>query len=183
MNAHALKHRLPRTWGAFFGRYGNFTETQTAAIPLLLDGANVVISAATASGKTEAALAPLIERHLPPTHPTGLTILYLLPTRALINDLSKRLSAPLDALRVAYAVKTHDLDNFDPRYPADLLLTTPESLDALLASAPKMLIGVRAVVIDELHVFDGTVRGDQLRVLLNRLRQVRAHAARSRRCG
>ena len=177
MNAHALKKRLPRTWGAFFGRHGNFTPVQSAAIPLLLDGENVVLGAATASGKTEAALAPLIEQHLPPLRPPGLTILYLLPTRALINDLAARLAAPLDALRVSYAVKTHDLDSFDPKHPADLLLTTPESLDALLASAPKTLIDVRAVVIDELHIFDGTVRGDQLRVLLNRLRQVRAHAA------
>src|SRR5205823_2295622 len=83
---------------------------------------------------------------------------------------------PLGALRVSSAVKTHDFDAFDPRRPADLLLTTPESLDALLANHAKVLAGVRAVVVDELHVFEGTVRGDQLRVLLNRLRQVRAHA-------
>ena len=178
MNAHTLKNRLPRTWGAFFGRYGSFTSVQSAAIPLLLDGENVVLCAATASGKTEAALAPLIEHHLPPVRPTSLTILYLLPTRALINDLARRLAAPLDMLRVSCAVKTRDLDSFDPRHPSDLLLTTPESLDALLASETKALVGLRAIVIDELHVFDGTVRGDQLRVLLNRLRQVRVHAAR-----
>jgi len=145
---------------------------------LLLDGENVVLCAATASGKTEAALAPLIEQHLPAVRPAGLTILYLLPTRALIHDLAMRLAAPLDMLRVSYAVKTHDLVNFDPQRPADLLLTTPESLDALLVSQTKVFVGVRAVVIDELHVFDGTVRGDQLRMLLNRLRQIRAHAAR-----
>ena len=177
MTAHTLKNRLPRTWGAFFGRHGNFTPVQSAAIPLLLDGENVVLGAPTASGKTEAALAPLIEQHLSPLRPPGLAILYLLPTRALINDLAARLAAPLDGLRVSYAIKTHDLDSFDPKHPADLLLTTPESLDALLAAAPKTLIGVRAVVIDELHIFDGTVRGDQLRVLLNRLRQVRGYAA------
>ncbi|MFN3980752.1 MAG: helicase-related protein, partial [Caldilinea sp.] len=60
--------------------------------------------------------------------------------------------------------------------PADLLLTTPESLDALLARQPKSLIHVTGVVLDELHVLDGEARGDQLRVVLNRLRQVRSFA-------
>ena len=77
-------------------------------------------------------------------------------------------------MRVSIAVKTRDLNTFDPKRPADLLLTTPESLDSLLAAQPRSLIDVRAVIIDELHVFDGGVRGDHLRVLLNRLRHVRA---------
>ena len=173
-----LKSRLPRTWSPFFARHGNFTPAQLAAIPPLLDGQNVMLCAPTASGKTEAALAPLIERHLPPTRNTQqLTLLYLLPTRALIADVASRLATPLERLRVRLAVKTRDLDDFDPQRPADLLLTTPESLDALLAKQPKTLIHVAGVVIDELHVFDGEARGDQLRVVLNRLRQVRTFAA------
>lgn len=179
MDPHALKSALPHTWSAFFGRHGNFTPAQLAAIPPLLAGENVLLCAPTASGKTEAALAPLIERHLPPVRPTPcLTILYLLPTRALINDMWTRLHAPLDALHISCAVKTHDLNTFDPKRPADMLLTTPESLDALLTNQAGALAGVQAVVIDELHTFEGTVRGDQLRVLLNRLRQVRAHACK-----
>lgn len=182
MDAHALKAALPRTWGAFFGRHGNFTPAQRAAIPSILAGKDVFLCAPTASGKTEAALAPLIERHLPPSliihPPPGLTILYLLPTRALINDVAARLAAPLAALRVAVAQKTHDLNTFDPQRPAELLLTTPESLDALLATQAQAMRGVRAVVIDELHIFEDSARGDQLRVLLRRLRQVRAYAAR-----
>jgi superfamily II helicase len=58
-----------------------------------------------------------------------------------------------------------------------LLLATPESLDALLATQPKTLIGVCGVVLDEQHVLDVAARGDHLRVLLNRLRQLRAFAA------
>ncbi|MFN3978881.1 MAG: DEAD/DEAH box helicase, partial [Caldilinea sp.] len=65
-----LKSRLPRTWSPFFARHGAFTPAQLAAIPPLLDGHNVMLCAPTASGKTEAALAPLIERHLPPTRNT-----------------------------------------------------------------------------------------------------------------
>lgn len=186
VDPHALKSALPHTWGAFFRRHGNFTPAQIAAIPPLLAGESVLLCAPTAGGKTEAALAPLIERQFslleqlsPHARPApALTILYLLPTRALINDLRTRLSTPLQALRVSSAVKTYDLNTFDPKRPTDLLLTTPESLDALLASQPKALAGLQAVVIDELHVFDGMERGDQLRVLLNRLRQVRSHAAK-----
>lgn len=178
MNARALKNRLPRTWGAFFGRYGNFTPVQLAAIPPLLEGANVLIHAGTASGKTEAALAPLVERHLLPVRPIPrLSLLYLLPARALINDLYTRLTPALETLQLRAAVKSHDLDTFDPRRPADVLLTTPESLDSLMASQVKTLIHLRAVVIDELHAFDGSLRGDHLRALLSRLRALRAFAA------
>jgi ATP-dependent Lhr-like helicase len=168
---------LPRTWGAFFRRHGNFTAAQLAAIPSILAEENVILCAPTASGKTEAALAPLIELYLPAERTTsGLTILYILPTRALISDLWARIRVPLQTLRVSCAVKTHDSSTLNPDRPADILLTTPESLDALMANQTKLLVGVRAVVLDELHTFDGTVRGDQLRVLLNRLREVRAHA-------
>lgn len=176
MKAQELKAHLPRTWGAFFERYGHFTPIQLAAIPTLLAGENAVLCAGTASGKTEAALTPLIERYLPShQNPSHLTILYLLPTRALINDLSTRLAAPLERLRVSYAVKTRDLNTFSLRHPNQLLMTTPESLDSLLTSEAKILIHIRAIVIDELHIFDGSPRGDQLRVLLNRLRHVRAY--------
>ncbi|HQY90343.1 DEAD/DEAH box helicase [Caldilinea sp.] len=178
MTALALKSRLPRTWSPFFARHGTFTPAQLAAIPPLLDGQNVMLCAPTASGKTEAALAPFIERHLPPARTTQqLTLLYLLPTRALIADIANRLAAPLERLRVSLAVKTHDLDDFDPRRPADLLLTTPESLDALLATKARSLMHVRGVVLDELHVLDGDARGDQLRAVLARLRQVVTFAA------
>ncbi len=180
LSALTLKSRLPRTWSPFFAQHGTFTAAQLVAIPPLLEGLSVILVAPTASGKTEAALAPLVERYLSPPRPAPqLTILYLLPTRALIADLANRLAAPLERLRVQLAVKTRDLDTFRPRSPADLLLTTPESLDALLATHAKLLAGLRALVIDELHTLDGSVRGDQLRVLLARLRQVRVYAAGS----
>ena len=177
MDVRGLKAQLPRTWGAFFERHGAFTPAQIAAIPPLLAGDNVMLCAPTASGKTEAALAPLIERVLPANRPPSrLTLLYLLPTRALVNDLYNRLSIPLERLQISCAVKTHDFNTFDTRAPDDLLLTTPESLDALMAANARVLMHVRAVVIDELHQLDGTTRGDQLRVLLNRLRRLRSYA-------
>ena len=65
----ALKARLPRTWLAFFERHGSFTAAQCAAIAPLLAGENLLLCAPTASGKTAAVLAPLVERHCPPVRP------------------------------------------------------------------------------------------------------------------
>src|SRR6266516_7310901 len=144
----ALKARIPRTWPAFFARHGNFTPTQLAAMPALLDGQNVIVCAPTASGKTEAAMAPLVERHC--RHDRGgLSILYLTPTRALVNDLSARLAPPLQLLHVSSGMRTRDLSTIDPAHPPNVLLTTPESADALLAGHARIFANLRAVVLDE----------------------------------
>lgn len=177
----ALKARLPRAWPAFFERHGNFSSAQLAAIPALLDGENAIVCAPTASGKTEAVVAPLVERHCPPIpviHPplAGPRILYLTPTRALANDLAGRLAPPLDALGLNLGVKTGDISSFRPARPPDVLITTPESTDSTLASNARLFANLRAVVIDELHLFDGTPRGDHLRALISRIRRIREYA-------
>ena len=196
----ALKERLPRTWPAFFERHGNFTAIQLATIPPLLEGHNVIVCAPTASGKTEAAMAPLVELHCrhaasgrcwtgaqprPSSarrahDSTGLSILYLTPTRALVNDLSARLAHPLQLLRLSIGMRTRDLSTFDPAHPPNVLLTTPESADSLLAGHARIFANLRAIVLDELHLLDRTPRGDQVRVILSRLRRIRDYA---RTCG
>jgi ATP-dependent Lhr-like helicase len=98
----------------FFARRGDFTPAQLPAIPPLLDGQNVMLCAPTASGKTEAALAPLLERHLPPVRNTQqLTLLYLLPTHALIAAVANRLATPLEAFvrQEAMTYKTNSAFN------------------------------------------------------------------------
>jgi ATP-dependent Lhr-like helicase len=174
----ALKKRLSRTWSAFFSRHGNFRAAQIAAIPAVLDGANIMLCAPTASGKTEAILPPLIERHLPADYASAsLAILYLTPTKALVNDLQARLAIPLETLRIRLDVKTRDVNTLNKRHPPQVLISTPESCDSLLTTQAALFANVRAIVIDELHLFDGTPRGDQLRVLLNRIRHIRSYAA------
>jgi ATP-dependent Lhr-like helicase len=172
-----LKDRLPHTWEALFARFGRFTEIQAQAIPPLLEGHNCVLVSATASGKTEAALAPLLEILKQTPKPTRqLSILYIVPTRALARDLTRRLQQPLEKLALSVQVKTGDDAALNSARPPALLITTPESLDSLLANHPRMLKDIRAVVIDELHIFDSTARGDQLRILLNRLRRLKRYA-------
>lgn len=174
----SLKARLQRTWSPFFSRHGSFTESQLAAIPHILAGANILLCAPTASGKTEAVIAPLIERYLARPQLVDLTILYLTPTKALVNDLWARLSTPLEMMGLTSGIKTGDINTIKQGRLPTVLISTPESLDSLLTSRAKIFTNLKAVVLDELHLFDGTPRGDHLRVLLNRLRVLRTYAFR-----
>jgi ATP-dependent Lhr-like helicase len=171
-----LKERLPHTWGAFLGRFGRFTEIQALAVEPLLAGKNCILVSSTASGKTEAALMPLIERIKRNSKQNSLQVIYLVPTRALTRDLARRLRQPLEQLAISMQIKTGDEPALKSHHPPQLLLTTPESLDSLLANRPRMLKDVCAVVLDEIHLLDNTARGDQLRILLNRLRRLRRYA-------
>lgn len=179
----ALKSRLPRTWTPFFARHGNLTPVQQQTIPPILDGKNTLVIAATASGKTEAAIAPLLERYcLGPIQrqkgirsPNRLHILYICPTRALVRDLYERLRGPFAALDVSLTMKSGDTGPVSTRNPPAVLITTPESTDSLLTRAPRLLTQLQAIVLDEIHLFDGGPRGDQLRCLLRRIEIVRAY--------
>lgn len=62
LNPLEVKERIPHTWPLFFARHGRFTPIQQQAIPPIVDGHDTLVIAATASGKTEAVIAPLLER-------------------------------------------------------------------------------------------------------------------------
>jgi ATP-dependent Lhr-like helicase len=172
-----LKARLPRTWSVLFARHGGFTAVQRQAIPTLLAGRDTLVIAPTASGKTEAVVAPLLERHVLGVDgpPAQLRLLYVCPTRALVRDLYERLVGPLGLLGVQLAMKTGDTGPVSTSRPPAVLLSTPESVDALLTRSPRLLADLRALVLDEIHLLDGTVRGDQLRCLLARIARIHAH--------
>lgn len=163
-----IKKRLRRTWNTFFGRFGKLLPIQIEAIPVVLEQRNAVVCSPTASGKTEAVVAPIAEILLENIRP-GLSVVYVSPTRALVNDLYERLSGPLSDLGLSIAIKTGDRPQFDPGKPQNFLLTTPEALDSLICRSPGVFSTVSFVVLDEIHLVDKTYRGDQLRVLLKRL--------------
>jgi ATP-dependent helicase Lhr and Lhr-like helicase len=179
----SIQARLRRTWPVFFARHGNLNQTQQAAIPPILAGQNTLLIAPTATGKTEAVIAPLLERHLlrPDVTPSGLAlcILYICPTRALVRDLYERLRTPLADLGVLFMMKSGDTGPVPVQRPPSVLLTTPESLDSLLTRAPRLFGPVRAVVLDEIHLFDATPRGDHLRCLLKRVEHIRTYQAQT----
>jgi ATP-dependent helicase Lhr and Lhr-like helicase len=165
-----LKRQLKRTWHTFFVRFGRFHEIQAQTIPIVLSGKNAVLVSSTASGKTEAVIAPLCERILSEKR-TGLSVLYITPTRALANDLFDRLKDQLAELEITFKIKTGDNPKINWEKLPEIIVTTPESLDSILCRHPEVLKNLMAVVLDEIHLIDGTPRGDQLRLLLRRLRE------------
>jgi ATP-dependent Lhr-like helicase len=168
----AVRALLPRTYYPFLGRFGRVREVQARAIPPILEGRDVVVSAPTASGKTEAVAAPLVARHLAGGRVGAPAIVYVSPTRALANDLARRLEVPLASLTVSFVRRTGDHPAFPRNPPPEIVVTTPESLDSLLARGPARFRGVHALVADEVHILDGTARGEQLRCLIARLRRL-----------
>jgi len=171
VNPQEIRRSLPRTWFPFFSRFARLTEVQERTIPLVLQGRNVVVISPSASGKTEAVAAPLVERNMA-SGSDRFSVLYISPTRALVNDLYRRLKDPLDYLDLGLDRKTGDHPSVDEKRLPFMLVTTPESTDSLLCRHPAIFKQVSAVVLDELHLLDNSPRGDQLRVLLNRLRLI-----------
>ncbi len=167
---------LPRTFGAFLGRFAAPSPIQRRAIPAIAAGGDVLLCSPTASGKTEAYAAPAAERTLA-VGGGGLRVLVVSPTRALANDLERRLAGPLELVGVGHGRYTGEHKQRPMGGLPDFTITTPEALDSLLARRSVLLAGIEILVLDEIHVIDNTARGDQLRCLLERLDGVTAKRA------
>ena len=159
-----------RVGRAFYGPFRRLTTVQQFAEQPLLGGLDVIILSGTGSGKTAAVLAPLVQRHLL-TGPKDdqATIVYVVPTKALGNDVVKRISAPIEALGFSVGLRHGDAPAPRHAHRADIAVITPESLDVLVSGNSHVLRGVRAMVIDEAHLFYNTQRGLQLSILTRRI--------------
>ncbi|MEO0283886.1 MAG: DEAD/DEAH box helicase [candidate division WOR-3 bacterium] len=169
-NIETIRSRLKFAWMPFFTRFGKLTPVQEKTIPKILDGFNVVVVSPTASGKTEAVVAPVAER-LKSENWHSLSVLFVSPTRALANDMLTRIEGPLQDMNIKIKLKHGDKTYFSSKLP-NWLITTPESLDSLICRQPKVFTNLRTVILDEIHMLDNTYRGDQLRLLLYRLREL-----------
>lgn len=165
---------LPCAWNPFFARFGRLRPIQLAAIPPILMGRDVLVTAPTAGGKTEAVVAPACERLIRERW-SGLACVLVTPTRALVNDLFERLNRPVESMGLVLGRKTSD-HQLPDNLTAQFLITTPESLESLLTFRSSQLLAVRALILDEIHLLDGTARGDQLRTMIQRLRLFLAFA-------
>ncbi|WP_431974177.1 DEAD/DEAH box helicase [Micromonospora haikouensis] len=152
---------------------------QRAAIGPLLDGDDALLLAPTAGGKTEAVTFPLLSR-MAREGWTGTSVLYLCPLRALLNNLHPRIERYAGWLGRTAALWHGDVHTAARRavlwQRPDILLTTPESLEAMLVSVNVdhrgFFAGLRAVVVDEVHAFAGDDRGWHLLAVLERLTRV-----------
>lgn len=149
---------------------------EEAAAPILEHRHDVVLSAATASGKTEAAFLPAIS--YVQSHPApGLRILYVSPLKALINDQYQRLEFMCHDTGIEVTPWHGDIaESRKKRLTADpqgIVLITPESLESILMNRHSLLRSSCAhldyIIIDEFHAFMGTQRGCQLISQLHRL--------------
>lgn len=152
---------------------------QAAAAAPLVAGEDAILLAPTAGGKTEAAVFPLLTR-MSEGDWRGTTVLYVCPLRALLNNLQPRLSTYAQWLGRTAEIRHGDTTAGQRRrlqnQPPDILLTTPESLEAMLVSRlaePAALFSsLRAVIVDEVHAFAGDDRGWHLQGVLSRLEAI-----------
>lgn len=151
-----------------------------AAVPILAGDRDVLITAPTAGGKTEAAFLPIVSRLAAgsETDPdAGLGCLCVSPLKALINDQYRRLQELCDAAGVTVHRWHGDVSGSKKRQvlrgASRLLLITPESMEALFvlrgSQTAALYAGLEYLVVDELHAFLGGPRGRQLQSLLHRL--------------
>ena len=168
-----IREKLPHTHKIFFSKFTKLTDVQEQTIPIILNKKNALIISPTASGKTEAVIVPICERMVVEGNgkfnSKKLLLIYIIPTKALVNDIYKRLEYKLSRLNITSASKTGDRDNFKINQPQNVLFTTPEAVDSLLSRHPESFKEIKFVVMDELHFLDNNFRGDQLRILLQRI--------------
>jgi ATP-dependent Lhr-like helicase len=175
-----------RAW--FEARFGAPTPVQAAGWPTIASGQSALLLAPTGSGKTLAAFLWCIDRlvRADADEAAGVRVVYVSPLKALVYDVERNLRAPLrgvheaagareEALRLPrVAVRTGDTTarerRAQSRDPAEILVTTPESLYLILGSRQRSTLErVHTVIVDEIHALAPTKRGAHLSLSLERL--------------
>lgn len=190
MTTHSRKNTSFSTPTArwFDETFADPTAVQRDGWKAIKGGAHALLVAPTGSGKTLAAFLAGIDYclGLPPDAAAGVRVLYVSPLKALVYDVERNLRAPLigishkaaalgTAVRdVQVDIRTGDTSQKErqrqTKQPADILVTTPESLFLLLGSkARDNLRSVHTVIIDEIHALAPTKRGTHLALSLERL--------------
>jgi ATP-dependent helicase Lhr and Lhr-like helicase len=183
-------HPAVRDW--FSSAFETPTRPQTLGWPAIARGESTLILAPTGSGKTLAAFLWCLDRLMfapPPAKPARCRVLYVSPLKALAVDVERNLRAPLAGIAQlaasrgdtymtpAIAIRTGDTPAIErarfQREPADILITTPESLYLLLTSnAREALRSVETIIVDEIHALVPTKRGAHLALSIERLEAI-----------
>ena len=185
-------HPMVRKW--FLDTFDSPSKPQEMGWPEVNSGKSVLICAPTGSGKTMAAflkcLDNLYQSKEANTKNTGFRVVYISPLKALNNDIYRNLEIPIkgieDTARAAsvtlpeikVAIRTGDTTPKERRdmikNPADILITTPESLFIMLTAegSRKLFSTVRYVIVDEIHALVSNKRGTHLSISLERLEKL-----------
>lgn len=170
----AIQHHIVNSLG-----WRSLRPLQEATIEPVLRGEHALLLAPTAGGKTEAAAFPVFSRMLSENW-RGLSVLYICPIKALLNNLEPRLAHYGSLLGRSVALWHGDIGPSRKAKivadPPDILLTTPESLEVMLISRridhQRLFNNLRCVIVDEVHAFAGDDRGWHLMYLLERLSHI-----------
>ena len=191
-DALGIFHSPVRDW--FEAVFPAPTRPQIEGWPAIARGESTLILAPTGTGKTLAAFLWCINRIMfsaVPASDRRCRVVYISPIKALAVDVERNLRAPL--VGIAQAAQRLNLPYHEPsvsirtgdtpqaerarfaRHPADILITTPESLYLLLTSnAREVLRSVEVVVIDEIHALVPGKRGSHLALSMERLQHLSA---------
>ena len=156
------------------------TDPQMRLVPLVAEGHNALLMAPTGTGKTEAAFLPILDNMIRNglARTSGIKLLYITPLRALNRDMLERMQWWCKRFDIRLGVRHGDTGAAEragqSMVPPDILITTPETLQALLTGRRIRdgLTKLRWVVVDEIHELAEDKRGSQLSIALERLRRV-----------
>ncbi len=165
-------------YSSFLDEFKSFTKIQEKAIPIIESGENCIITSAPGSGKTEAALLPILKRISNGEFQGPISLIYITPLRALNRDLLKRLKQLCNKFGITVEVRHGDTPQSErvkqSKHPPTILITTPETLQSLLLTKYIYIAlkNVKCVIVDEIHELYYNKRGAQLSVALERLSAV-----------
>ena len=170
--------------------YTGLTKIQEESIPLIIRRINTLIIAPTGSGKTEAAMIPIMamlaDEHSNNNNKeegsnnncsTGVKVLYITPLRALNRDMLRRITYYANSFNLRVDVRHGDTNQYRRKKilsnPPDILITTPETLAIILASNMRnALHNVEWIIVDEIHELLQSKRGAHLAISMERVERL-----------